>query len=509
MRMKSCWRITTSAFAWVIAATLMLWPASPGKGSDATALDTERAVPLGSTTGACSEGTVLADFPLAVGQEQFWDGEYVDTSDESPQGCESYEYRVVASDGGARLRVALDPALDYRGDGSIHPDGSTGRAFRIELYDEFGRELIAKSSDLAYSVEVFLCFEREDEGDPCEAFESNDVTWSSNGKSLTRSSAGAWRIKVIPEESSGWLFRMRAKLEPEPVKADPNVLELPNLRPIPPFELTFKEPAVSFGFFVGGTPIDGNGCTPDEEVTGAMRCLRFSTGPENVGEGAFEVRGSAATGVTTNGEYVAYQRLYYPHNSSAVFPQEPAAHEDREAGTLMFHAFHDHWHYDSFVKYELFRVTRQHPTKPWKRFKLSEATPGTKVGFCPSDERLADWNRFYQDRIRRWADDRTEENPLTSGLTCLSLTSPIMGLSVGWGDLYEWARIEQYVEFPTNAEGSLQAGFYLLRSTIDPENLLLESDETDNTSYALFEVYADEFSQAKIRVLKRGYGSQP
>ncbi len=134
-------------------------------------------------------------------------------------------------------------------------------------------------------------------------------------------------------------------------------------------------------------------------------------------------------------------------------------------------------------------------------------SPGSKVGFCPSDDGLADWGRFFQERRYRWELDRFDRE--FSGdptPTCLSLTNPLMGLSSGWGDFYEWQRVEQFVPFPED-DGSPKPGFYLLRATVDPEDQIRESNEKDNASFAYFEVPTDQ--RLPIRIIERDYGTDP
>jgi len=328
-------------------------------------------------------------------------------------------------------------------------------------------------------------------------------------KAVTRSSGGTWTIRVSPDSDIlGWKFRMRAKLDGA-LPTSQHTPQLPNLRATPPFELTFCEPLVSAGFFAGNTPVCGsnsNGLTDGEAADlvatdgyKPRRGLRFSAGPENVGEGFLEIRTHPDDPRNTLTTRVAFQRVYYSDGTPVV--------PDREVGTMEFHQAHGHWHYQFFV-YELFEVDVSHPTKPWKKTKLGQRAVGNKVGFCPSDERLADWNRFYQLRRARWSNDRTEEDPVEGGITCLSPDRPMMGLTPGWGDLYEWARVEQFIEFPINADGSPRDGYYLLRatvdSTLDGAGRLIESNEDDNTSYVFFKV-----TNGVIEIIKRDYGLEP
>ncbi len=133
---------------------------------------------------------------------------------------------------------------------------------------------------------------------------------------------------------------------------------------------------------------------------------------------------------------------------------------------------------------------------------MSAIDVGRKVGFCPQSERLADWKRFFQETI------------LFPDVDCVSPTQPRMRLEAGWGDLYEWPRIEQFVEFPTNADGSPQQGSYLLRTTVDPQTTekpqgqIEESDERDNTSFVAFTV-CDDCGPEGLTITKSGYGLGP
>ena len=491
-----------------------------------------------STVPTAADFTVPT-FQIGVGETKFWDGQYVGTG----QACTNCEFKLETGDGGARLRVGLDLVLENRADGSIHPDAGAGRSFKLQILDE--QDVEVKSANSNYSVELLLCFNRDLDGDGTVKIHEMCETWrqseelcqdelfpefctqeSAYAKSLKEGSGKEgsgrrWTIKVIPGDNSGWGFRMRAKLEG--ATGPPAIQDelLPNLRAIPPFELTFKEPLVSAGFVVGHTPVDGDGFTDQEKadyvadvtaevtreqgaaagaaagaVAAAAKAIRFSAGPENLGPGAFEVRGSPEH-VDSEGHYIACQRTYNPDGTFA---------RDREAGALEYHPEHGHFHYE-FFRYELYQLTRTHPTKPWKKFKLGERTAGKKVGFCPADERMADWGRFFHDRRDRWGEERAKEFPNQGN--CLTANLPMMGLSVGWGDLYEWARVEQFVVFPTNLNGTLREGYYLLQTTVDREERVAESNEDDNTSYVFFKVSGAAPPERQIEIVRRGYGLEP
>lgn len=117
---------------------------------------------------------------------------------------------------------------------------------------------------------------------------------------------------------------------------------------------------------------------------------------------------------------------------------------------------------------------------------------GRKSGFCPLDQGYAEWTSFaqsLQDAVIEHQDG-----------DCLAATGiGAMGLSAGWGDFYRWQRPGQYVDFTGVGDGT-----YVVRTTVDIRDNVLESDETDNSSYALIEVTGDE-----VEVLERGYGDSP
>lgn len=476
---------------------------------------------------------------VAVGENVFWKGGYAETAgecdpDEPDQECPTFEYELTTAGGASRLRIGFDLILDYRSDGTIHPDADSGRRFQIEVFDkeDGNRRFTVPADDLGqgYSIETFLCFGEKTEGDHRDVFRQagcpevipftlggtkcqpqNCVFRIPRIKHLGGSSAGTWGIRVTALNSSGWSFRMRARLEGTPRDLSEEALEeelLPNVRPIPPFELSFLEPLISGGP-VGRDPVEGNGCTPDEEASypelnlALGRCLRFSTGPENVGAGDFEVRKNRDDAPVGPNEFPAHQRIYRANGDPA---------KDLPAGTLVFDQHHGHWHYKDWLRYELLEVAADPPTDP--PHSLAQFSPGRKAGFCPSDERLADWPRFFQDWREQWIRERNaeqaNEGDLGEGallaLICQSPDEPMMGLDAGWGDEYEWGRVDQFVPFPTNGLGTgPKPGSYVLRATTDADGHVLESDETDNVSFVYFTV--DE--GGTITIKQRGYGADP
>ncbi len=83
------------------------------------------------------------------------------------------------------------------------------------------------------------------------------------------------------------------------------------------------------------------------------------------------------------------------------------------------------------------------------------------------------WPWRSNSRVKR------ERDPSGTG-NCQNPVDGVLGLSPGWGDVYRWQRPGQYVEFGSNGDGR-----YVVRSTIDHLNHVLESSDSNNSAYAL------------------------
>lgn len=288
---------------------------------------------------------------------------------------------------------------------------------------------------------------------------------------------GTWTVIASSSFDGVAPFRLRARLDgvsaPGPQPAEQR---LPNLRMVPPFEFTFSPPPAGNGivptFGLTGT------CTPQEIVeTNARNCLRFSTGPANTGTGPLLVEFPPPEGVVTSG--TAYQVVYDSNGHTSRRP----------AGTYEYHKTHMHYHHSGFGKLELLRVTDE------QTGTLVPAGEGPKQGFCTGDVIMFDWFGFTQPRAP--VDSSCVDEAATTGTNRPMGTT--MALNTGWADLYSWVQDGMYVEWTGNTDG-----LYVVRVTADSKAWILESNETDNTSYALIRIAGDT-----IEVLERGLGSSP
>lgn len=178
--------------------------------------------------------------------------------------------------------------------------------------------------------------------------------------------------------------------------------------------------------------------TSNSEFPAGTRGLRFSTASVNWGPGRYEIRGGEIVG----NSQVVRQRVY---RTDGTF-------WDRLAGTFTYHPQHGHIHFDN-----------------WTQFKLREVTVGNGVGnvvatgaktsFCILELRHAD-------------SSLPGHNDPPGYTSC----GQLQGLRPGWSDIYGASLFGQVIDLT-----GVPDGIYWLEGTVDPDNFVLESDETNNT----------------------------
>jgi hypothetical protein len=206
-----------------------------------------------------------------------------------------------------------------------------------------------------------------------------------------------------------------------------------------------------FGYLHGWT-ID-----TEEPAEPGRRLLRFATAVPNIGDGPLELRGGATN---PDGGQVVFQRIY---NDAERFT-------DREAGTFTFHEEHGHIHFDDYAQYNLRAVTEDDGVG-------DVIATGGKVSFCLLD--VAPYDRRLPGHPRR-------EQYNSCGST--------QGISVGWADVYDSALPDQWIDVTDVPDGT-----YWLEAVVDPSNLIVESDETNNVTriqITLGPPPADDFADA-------------
>jgi len=407
--------------------------------------------------GATPEGVMT----LPLGQSRFWlGGQIVEGNVQDASLCDVTApcptWAVRLADRGHRLRVAIDTP-------------SREDSFGVEVLDAAGTVVASGNASNQFNGEAFV-------KDPAP---------------------GDYTVRVVPKGATDAFFRLRIKLEAAAAApADPKRALLPNLKAVPPYEFNFTAPAnpanglyppdtVNPPLAVGGyEPVS---CAPDELAPveaggqGAIDCLRLTSGPINVGAGPFikkffyaqDTAAGVADPVTQRGP--ASQTIYHADGSTSTRP----------AGFYSFHKTHAHFHDEGILTYELFRVVEGRDGK-----ELRPAGMGTKSGFCPADQLFGEWRSFSQEPTGQFSEGDTATG------SCFSPNDGTFALTRGWGDVYRWQRPGQFVEWSGNTDGH-----FVVRTTVDKGDVTLESDETDNSSYALIKV-----SGRRIETIERGQG---
>ncbi|MCW5942867.1 MAG: pre-peptidase C-terminal domain-containing protein [Fimbriimonadaceae bacterium] len=173
------------------------------------------------------------------------------------------------------------------------------------------------------------------------------------------------------------------------------------------------------------------------EIAG-HKLLRFSTGTPNIGLGRLEIRGGAVNGNTQQ----VNQRIY----------RTDGTWWERQAGTFTYHAGHSHIHFDDWCHYRL------KPVLPGGGVGVTLAE-GSKTSFCILDLHIYDTSNPSYD-------------PNGNYRSCGAI---VQGLTPGWADVYSKYLADQWIDIT-----SIPDGTYWLEVEVDPNNNLVESDETNN-----------------------------
>jgi hypothetical protein len=308
--------------------------------------------------------------------------------------------------------------------------------------------------------------------DPSGTFVASLVGYDSGEAYVMNPRPGRWTLRIQSTQP----YRVRAKLETAPKKQGKAVPLLPNLRLIPPHEFTFTGPVGVSSFSLAISPVTTcSGYEMAEEH--GVRCLRFSLGPSNVGVGPLQL------------VFPGNQGLVTPGKATQLVTWSDGHVTQRPAGEFLYHKTHAHYHHSGFGSLELLKVVDP------KKGTMEKVGTGPKQGFCTGDVKIAEWEVFGG--VQDSADSECIQN---AGYVYDPTAGTKMGLSPGWTDLYSWEQDGNYVEMGlSNGDG-----LYVVRSTADALNNVLESDETDNTGYSYIKITGRE-----IQVLERGRGQSP
>lgn len=219
----------------------------------------------------------------------------------------------------------------------------------------------------------------------------------------------------------------------------------PDLQALPPRDLRFATVNVS----------------PDPAVTTTRRVLQFSQTTWNAGPGPLDLRTTIDPNLTPpSGPTV--QRVY---DSAGGFT-------DYDVGSSYYHAVHQHYHYDGWGLNQLWKKA-DYDTWVASGRTSTAVTPmiGVKTTSCVTDEEF-----IAKLSGTPWP------APYGAGGCQLDASNTLHeGLSVGWGDTYDWYRFEQWIDLGSST-ATLPDDQYVLRTAADPNNQIYESaDRADPT----------------------------
>ena len=168
--------------------------------------------------------------------------------------------------------------------------------------------------------------------------------------------------------------------------------------------------------------------------------MRFANGTPNIGDGPLYIIGlTPPPGSETQ---PVNQRIYRSDDSFY----------ERAAGEFVYHPSHNHTHVDAWAKYRLRAILPGDGVGD----VLAE---GGKTSFCLRDTSVYDGSL-----------------PNTPALPFFTeCDTQLQGISVGYQDIYGKNLPDQWIDITDIPDGT-----YWLESEADPENNVLEKDETNN-----------------------------
>ena len=178
--------------------------------------------------------------------------------------------------------------------------------------------------------------------------------------------------------------------------------------------------------------------------------LRVTSEIANIGDGPLEIFGEAPASIDSPNQPV-FQRIYNADGTS----------RDRFSGEFEFNAAHNHVHFDAF-----------------NRFRLREVLTDGGVGDVIVE---GEKTSFALLNVTQPFPFLAEATPVADGRGGSS-AGDIQGISVGSSDVYSSLLPNQWIDM-TNVE----SGEYWIETIADPDNTILETDETNNSSFLRYQ----------------------
>ncbi len=195
--------------------------------------------------------------------------------------------------------------------------------------------------------------------------------------------------------------------------------------------------------------------------------LRFSATLVNVGEGPLIVAAHRSFPFRDDWRVVQW------------IDDATGGYSERETGARLIFGGdgHDHWHVIGAEAHQLETLD-------------GEIVGGlVKSGFC-----------FFDNVDYRTTLPGAPAAPVHGSLECGSRLDRdvAMGISVGWGDEYQWFLLDQTIEITGVPDGR-----YRLRATADPADQVQESDETNNDTWTVVDLVTVDGTR-QVQVVEQG-----
>jgi hypothetical protein len=211
-------------------------------------------------------------------------------------------------------------------------------------------------------------------------------------------------------------------------------------------------------------------------VRNGFRVLRFSSMLANGGRGPMVVRPRPRADCPP-GHRLARQLISVDRNRDRHFQRGIDTREvSRRAGCMVDHPTHHHWHFEGMAAYRL--------VDPGPRRHVVTGRP--KVSFCLRDNQPIPGTRPRQ--RREYFGDCGR--------------NLVQGISPGWVDLYDLTLPGQSLRLPRR----MRDGVYCLVTRADPQDQLLESDETNNARARPVRINGTRLTTPDVRVCRGLFG---
>jgi hypothetical protein len=186
--------------------------------------------------------------------------------------------------------------------------------------------------------------------------------------------------------------------------------------------------------------------------------IRLTVTTQNLGAASLEIIAVVPTDPT---------QLRLAAEQCVVWLTDRVCEARRPAGELIWHEAHSHWHLEDYALYEVRSLL---PDGTPDLTPAGLVAPGGKASFCLIDFESTDQAPGFP------------EDPFAMNGFYQACAGVFQGISPGWADTYGSYLSGQEIVMEDVPEGT-----YAVVVTADPDNRLLETNDSDNVAWSIFE----------------------